>query len=182
MNRPFEVHLRWLAAVALVHLGEASPAPACAAELADRQCSCVIRPLETIVRNYLAKENGVPQRWGWGNLTVTTRYFVLGTLMDPTLPVPPDQQLLFPAMDRFRVDASWARPPVLREIGRTMNVSYRHGICEAARYRVGQQYLLHIGFAGDTLVNLIACGVVHPSDSARTRAAIAVLDSALKRR
>jgi hypothetical protein len=104
-------------------------------------------------------------------------------MMDTNLRAGDGQEpFLFPEMNRFRVDASWARPPASRPLGRTINVSARHVICDPPRYRIGQQYLLYVGFAGDTLVNMTDCYDLHPSELARTRAVIAVLDSALTRR
>ena len=125
--------------------------------------------------------NGTPVRRH--DLTVTTRYFILGTVTDTSLRIGEARYSpSFPGVHRFRVDASWARLPASRGIGPMMSLYARHEFCIPARYRIGQQYLLHVGIAGDTLVNLIGCGGVFPSDSGRTRAAIALLDSALQRR
>ena len=104
-------------------------------------------------------------------------------MMDTSLRAGEGQEpFLFPEMNRFRVDASWVRPPAPRAIGPTINVSARHVICGRPRYRIGQQYLLYVGFAGDTLVSMTNCYTMYPSDLATTRAAITVLDSALTRR
>jgi hypothetical protein len=178
MRRQFH-GLRWcLAALIVATTTAPSSTRLCAAEVLGRQCACAHRPLDEIVRGYLSSVDVGPVR-----RTVPTGYFVLGTTTEASLrtgevPKPSD----FSGVHRFRVDASWARPPAARGIGPTISLYARHDFCVAARYYVGQQYLLHVGFAGDTLVNLVPCGSVFPSDSGTTRAAVTLLDSAFKRR
>ena len=114
---------------------------------------------------------------------MTRQYFVLATTTDASQRTgeaynPAD----FSGVHQFRVDASWARSPAAGGIGPTISLYARHDVCSPARYHIGRQYLLRVGFAGDTLVNLIPCGRVHPSDSGATQAAITFLDSALQRR
>ena len=180
MTQPSQFRLWCLAALLVATVAASSSTQACEADL-RRQCACARLTLDHIVGEALSSVNGTPARRH--DVTVTTQYFILGTVTDTSLRVGEDRYRPgFPGVHRFRVDASWAPLPASREIGRTISLYARHEFCVPARYRLGQQYLLRVGFAGDTLVNLIGCGGVFPSDSGTTRAAIALLDSALSRR
>ena len=181
MTRPSQVRLWCLATLLVATAAAPSSTRACSADVLGHQCACARLTLDHIVGEALSSVNGTP---AWRHdVTVTTQYFILGTVTDTSLRVGEDRYRPgFPGVHRFRVDASWARLPASRGIGPTISLYARHEFCIPARYRMGQQYLLRVGFAGDTLVNLIGCGGVFPSDSGTTRAAITLLDSALRRR
>jgi hypothetical protein len=168
------------AAIAITAVTPASN-PLCAAGGLKRQCACASRSIDYAVRGYVGPANITPVHYR--DSVITRHYFVLATTTDAILRADePTNPADFSGRHQFRVDASWTRSSIAGAIDRTITLYAHHDFCTPARYYVGRQYLLHVGFVGDTVVSLIPCGSVHPTDSSATQAAIALLDSSFKRR
>ena len=81
----------------------------------------------------------------------------------------------------FVVTRSWTRPSTSPPPATVRFYDPLSNVCPNPAWRVGERYLVFAVSVRDTLRALAPCGRVHPIDSADTRAAIATLDSLLRR-